>query len=352
MRQVGVRRVGDRIDLQGGDVRVEDVADTRIEEATDALVRVTRAAVCGTDLLPYDALPKVEAGLRMGHEFVGVVEEVGSDVTSIKRGNVVIAPFAFSDGSCDFCSEGLHTSCRNGGMWGVNGIDGGQAEAVRVPQAEGTLVAVPVAADDALMPSLLTLSDVFATGHHAAVSARVRPGASVAVIGDGAVGLCGVIAARRLGAERIILLGRHPGRTDLGRAFGATEVVAERGDEAEAQVRQLTDDDGVHCVLEAVGTQEALDTAVRIARPGGAVGRVGLPRSESTKVGTLAFHRNVAIGGGLTPARAYIEELLPEVLEGRLEPGRVFDLTVSLEDIPDAYRGMRDREAIKALVTP
>jgi threonine dehydrogenase-like Zn-dependent dehydrogenase len=288
----------------------------------------------------------------MGHEFVGVVEDAGAEVRTLAKGDVVIAPFVFSDGSCDFCGEGLHTSCRQGGFWGTPGVDGGQGEAVRVPFADGTLVKVDVPEDDALMPSLLTLSDVFATGHHAAVSAQVSPGRTVAVVGDGAVGLCGVIAAKRLGAEQIIILGRHEDRTSLAREFGATDVVAERGKEATAKVRELTGGDGAHSVLECVGTEDSMTTALKIARPGGAVGRVGVSQFPAIPAAQASFLRNITISGGIAPARAYIEELLPEVLDGTLEPGRVFDRTVPLDGVPDGYRAMNDREAIKVLVEP
>src|SRR5215207_10078210 len=209
------------------DVRVETVADARIVEPTDALVRVTRACICGSDLWPYNSMPPSATGNRMGHEFIGVVESVGPDVRSVKKGDLVVAPFAWSDGTCEFCQQGLQTSCLHGGWWGGTELDGGQGEAVRVPLADGTLFSLPVGPDDALMPSLLTLSDVMGTGHHAAVTAKVRRGGSVAVIGDGAVGLCGVVAAKRLGAERIIIMGRHPDRIELAKAFGATDVVSE-----------------------------------------------------------------------------------------------------------------------------
>jgi len=335
-----------------GDVRVEEVPDAAIVEPTVALLRVTRACICGSDLWPYKTMAADETGQRMGHEFIGVVEDVGGEVRSVSRGDVVVAPFVYSDGTCDFCAEGLHTSCRHGGFWGVNGVDGGQGEAVRVPQADGTLVRLPVEVDDALMPSLLTLSDVFGTGHHAAVSARVGPGAVVAVVGDGAVGLCGVMAAHRLGAERIIILGRHPDRTDLAREFGATDVVAERGTEAVERVRELTGGEGVPCVMECVGLQEAFDTALGIARPGATIGRVGLPQFDSLPGARTSFLHNVTVSGGIAPARAYIEELLPDVLEGRLDPGRVFDSTIGLDQVPDGYRAMDDREAIKVLVKP
>jgi threonine dehydrogenase-like Zn-dependent dehydrogenase len=335
-----------------GDVRVEEVPDASISEPTDALLRVTRACICGSDLWPYKTMEPDPDGARMGHEFIGVVEDVGSAVESVAPGDLVVAPFVFSDGTCDFCGEGLHTSCRNGGIWGRNGADGGQAEAVCVPQADGTLVKLPVEEDDALMPSLLTLSDVFATGHHAALGARVEPGKTAAVVGDGAVGLCGVIAARRLGAERILILGRHPDRTDLAREFGATDVVVERGPEATERVRELTGGEGAHSVLECVGLEQAFETAVRIARPGGAVGRVGVPQFDSLPAAGVSFVNNVTVSGGIAPARAYIDELLPEVLEGALQPGRVFDSEIPLAEVPGGYRAMDERESIKVMVKP
>jgi threonine dehydrogenase-like Zn-dependent dehydrogenase len=286
----------------------------------------------------------------MGHEFIGVVEAVGADVRTVKVGDTVVAPFAWSDGSCIFCQEGLQTSCLHGGWWARDGIDGGQGEAVRVPQADGTLVALPVGEDDALIPSLLTLSDVMGTGHHAALAAKVGPGKTAAVVGDGAVGLCGVIAARRLGAERVIILGRHPDRIALAREFGATDVVSERGDEAVERVRELTDGVGAHSVLECVGHEQSTVTALRIARPGGAVGRVGLPQHEQIQSTMATFFDNISIAGGPAPARAYIEQLMPDVLEGKIEPGRVLDRVTNLDGVPDGYRAMNDREAIKVMI--
>ena len=240
-----------------GDVRVENVPDARIVEPTDALLRVTRACICGSDLWPYNQMEPNETGRRMGHEFIGLVDAVGADVRTVKPGDLVVAPFAWSDGTCVFCQEGLHTSCLHGGFWGGTELDGGQGEAVRVPQADGTLVVLPVGEDDALMPSLLTLSDVMGTGHHAALAAKVAPGKTAAVVGDGAVGLCGVIAAKRLGAEQIILLGRHPDRIALANQFGATDIVSERGEEAVERVRELTS-----------GLGAALRARMRRARPG------------------------------------------------------------------------------------
>lgn len=335
-----------------GDVRVEDVPDPKILEPTDALVRVVRSCVCGSDLWPYGARPTTEHGDRIGHEFLGVVEETGSDVSDLKRGDVVVAPFVWSDNTCDFCREGLHTSCRHGGMWGAEDVDGGQGEAVRVPLAEGTLVKLPVGEDSDLLPSLLTLSDVFPTGYHAAVKGGVGPGTDVTVIGDGAVGVSAVLSARRLGAERIILMGRHRDRTDLGRDFGATDVVAERGAEGVAKVHELTGGDGTHVVLECVGLLPAVETAIAVVRDGGTISRVGAPQYEQVPMGFPEFFRNLTLTGGVAPARAYIEELLPDVLEGKIEPGRVFDRTIGLEEVPDGYRAMANREALKVMIRP
>jgi threonine dehydrogenase-like Zn-dependent dehydrogenase len=331
-----------------GDVRVEDRPDPAIAAPTDAIVRVTRACICGSDLWPYALMEPGEGPRPMGHEAIGVVEDVGG---TLRRGDLVVMPFAFSDGTCAFCHEGLHTACVHGGFFGGNGCDGAQAEALRVPLADGTLFALPVGEDDALMPSLLTLSDVMGTGHHAAVVAGVRPGASVAVVGDGAVGLCGVIAAQRLGAEQIIIMGRHEDRLALARGFGATDVVSERGEEATERILALTGGFGVHAVLECVGTDQSTRTAIEIARPGGAVGRVGVPHYDAIPQAQPSFYKNVSVGGGPAPVRAYIEELLPDVLDGRIEPGKVLDRTVGLDAVPEGYRAMADREAIKVMVT-
>jgi threonine dehydrogenase-like Zn-dependent dehydrogenase len=335
-----------------GDVRVQVVPDATIVDPTDAVIRVTRACICGSDLHPYHQMERSETGTRMGHEAIGVVEDVGSQVTKIKKGDVVVMPFASSDGTCVFCHEGLPTACVHVGFFGNPGTDGAQAEAVRIPFADGTLYPLPVGEDDALMPSLLTLSDVMGTGHHAAVVAKVGPGKRAAVVGDGAVGLCGVIAAKRLGAEQIIILGRHEDRIALAREFGATDVVSERGEEAIERVRELTGGEGVHSVLECVGYEQAVATAIGIARPGGAVGRVGVPQHTDIPASLPAFFGNITIGGGPAPVRAYLDELLPDVLEGRIQPGRVLDRTVGLDGVPDGYRAMDDREAIKVMVTP
>lgn len=334
-----------------GDVRVVQVPDPTLVDPTDAIVRVTQACICGSDLWPYRDMARTDEGQSMGHEAIGIVEAVGKAVSRIRVGDTVIMPFAFSDGSCDFCHEGLHTACTHGGFFGNAGVNGAQAEALRIPYADGTLYPLRAKIDQALWPSLLSLSDVMGTGHHAARAARVGPGRTVAVVGDGAVGLCGVIAAKRLGAERILLIGRHATRTALGREFGATDVVAERGEEAVERVMSLTGGQGAHAVLECVGSGDATINAVSIVRPGGAVGRVGVPHYEGIPAG-LTFFKNVFVGGGPAPVRAYIEELLPDVLDGRIQPGRVFDRTIGLRETPEGYRAMDTREALKVLIRP
>jgi threonine dehydrogenase-like Zn-dependent dehydrogenase len=335
-----------------GDVRVENVPDAAIKETTDAVVRVVLSCICGSDLWPYGSMPATGQGRRMGHEFLGIIEDTGPEVSGFKRGDVVVAPFVWADNTCDFCRDGLQTSCRHGGQWGAPGVDAGQGEAVRVPQAQGTLVKLPAGEDSELLPSLLTLSDVLCTGHHAAVKAGVSPRTSVTVIGDGAVGLSAVLAARRRGAERILLMGRHRERTELGREFGATDVVAARGDEGIEQVLELTGGDGTHTVLECVGTEPALVTALGVARAGGTVSRVGAPQYMDVPMDFGVFMRNITLTGGVAPARAYIEELMPDILDGTIDPGRVFDRTVGLDGVPDGYRAMADREALKVLVRP
>jgi threonine dehydrogenase-like Zn-dependent dehydrogenase len=341
------------------DIRVEEVPDPVIQLPGDAVVRVVRACICGSDLWAYRGESARKPGQRIGHEFLGVVEETGAEVTGLRTGDLVVAPFVWSDGVCAYCADGLTTSCVNGGFWGSIGdqgqSDGGQGEAVRVPFADSTLVRLPADAlsDDHLLTGLLALSDVFGTGHHAAVGAGVRPGSTVAVVGDGAVGLCGVLAARRLGAERIIALGRHRVRTDIARTFGATDVVAARGEEAVAAVRELTGGQGAHAVIEAVGTEQSMRTAVGITRDGGAIGYVGVPHGSGTGLDLSdMFDRNIALRGGVAPVRSYIEELLPGVLDGSTDPAPVFDLTVGLDGVPGGYRAMDERTALKVLVRP
>lgn len=336
-----------------GDVRVEDVSYPALIHATDAIVRIVRACVCGSDLHGYRSRTADEPGKPMGHEFIGVVEEIGSDVHRIKVGDFVVAPFAYADNTCEFCLEGLQTSCVHGGYWGRGDVGGGQAEAVRSPFADGTLVKVPEPVDASLYPSLLALTDVYGTGFHAAFKARVSSSTTVTVIGDGAVGLMAILSAKRLGAERIILMGRHRQRTDLGITFGATDVVAERGDEGIERVLELTQGEGTHAVLEAVGYRDAYDMAVGVVRSGGVISRVGVPQYEEAPIGGGSlFMRNITLTGGVAPVRAYIEQLLPDVLSGKVNPGLVFDKTVSLDNVAEGYRAMADRTALKVIVQP
>ncbi|WP_406140914.1 zinc-dependent alcohol dehydrogenase family protein [Streptomyces sp. NBC_01089] len=335
------------------DVRVEEVPDPAVQHPTDAVVRVLRACICGSDLWAYRGVAARVPGQRIGHEFLGLVEEAGPGVRGFAAGDLVVAPFVWSDGTCEYCADGLTTSCPQGGFWGSVGSDGGQGEAVRVPFADGTLVKLPAdaASDDHLLTALLALSDVMGTGHHAALGAGVRPGSTVAVVGDGAVGLCGVLAARRLGAERIIALGRHRARTDIALTFGATDIVAVRGDEAVAAVRELTGGQGAHAVIEAVGTEQSMATAVAVTRDGGAIGYVGVPHGSGTGLDLSdMFDRNISLRGGVAPVRTYIPELLADVLDGTIDPSPVFDRTVALDEVPDGYRAMDERTALKVLV--
>lgn len=335
------------------DISVEEVPDPVVRMPGDAVVRVVLSCICGSDLWAFRGEAARQPGQRIGHEFLGIVEETGPEVTEVRRGDLVVAPFMWSDGVCDYCTEGLTTSCEHGGFWGSVGHDGGQGEAVRVPHANGTLVRLPAeaASDDRLLAALLTLSDVMGTGHHAALGAGVRPGATVAVVGDGAVGLCGVLAARRLGAGRIIALGRHEARTAVARRFGATDVVAERGEAAVQAVRELTRGQGAHAVIEAVGTEQSMRTAVGVTRDGGAIGFVGVPHGSGSGLDLgVMFDRNIAVRGGVAPVRTYIPELLPEILDGTIDPSPVFDLTVGLDGVPGGYKAMDARTSLKVLV--
>ncbi len=336
-----------------GDIRVEDQPDPIIEVPTDAIVRVVRSCVCGSDLWSYRGANKRKGPLGIGHEFVGVVEDTGSEVTDIKRGDLVIAPFTWSCGTCPECRYGFQSVCRNGGFWGSPGSNGGQGEQVRVPLADGTLYRVDgiTEQDTDLLPGLLTLSDVMCTGHHAAVSAGVTAGSTVAVVGDGAVGLSAVIAAKRLGAARVIALSRNPARQELARAAGADDVIAERGDDAVAALLETTDSVGVDFALECVGTEQSMSTALGGVRAGGHVGFVGVPHGSAAPMGTL-FSRNITVSGGVAPARAYIAELLPDVLSGAIHPEIVFDGTFALEETPAAYAAMHERRVTKALLIP
>ena len=331
-----------------GSVEVGERPDPVVEELTDAVVRVVLACVCGSDLWYWRGESPHAVG-SIGHEFIGIVEDVGAEVTGVARGDLVIAPFIFSDMSCPHCLNGSTLSCLRGGNFGNGEIDGGQGEAVRVPLAGSTLVPVPGSGhSDEMLRSLLTLSDVMCTGHHAAISARVKPGDTVAVVGDGAVGLCAILASRRLGAERVVALSRRPERQKLALEFGATDVVEARGDEADEAVLELTGGIGVDAALECVGTAQSIATAGAIARPGSTIGIVGVPHGEVPFLGT--FFRNIGWRGGPAPARIYIPDLLTDVLEGSINPGLVFDYETDLDHVADAYQAMDDRRAIKSLI--
>ena len=332
-----------------GEIRVGDRPYPVVAAPTDAVVRVVLTCVCGGDLWQYRGESPFEAG-PIGHEFVGVIEDVGANVRGLAPGDLVIAPTAYCDDACPNCRAGIANACTSGGFWAVGGIDGGQGEAVRVPFADATLVRVPGSGhSEATMRSLLALSDVMGTGRHAAASAGVKPGSVVAVVGDGAVGLCAVLAAKRLGAARIIALSRNPARQTLARSFGATDVVAERGDAAAAAVLELTEGVGVDAALECVGTAQAFTTAMAVTRPGGMVGYVGVRHRVEVPIKPM-FFRNIGLRGGAAPVRAYIPELLDDVLHGRIDPGRVFDFETDLDGIADAYAVMDERRAIKSLV--
>ena len=339
------------------DVRLEEVPDPHVQLPTDALVRVVASCVCGSDLWPYRGVNPTPRPRRIGHELVGVVEEVGSAVTMVKPGDFVVAPFTISDNTCVHCRNGIQTSCVHGGGWGAvndDGLlaDGGQGERVRVPYADGTLVVAPGVPDDALLPGVLACSDVMGTGHHAARSARVGTGSTVVVVGDGAVGLCAVIASKRLGAERIVAMSRNPDRQALAGRFGATDLVPERGVEGVAHVMDLLDGVGADCALECVGTKESMQQAFDVARPGGRVGFVGVPAGGPELSVRQMFGSNVGVAGGVAPVRSYIPELLADVWSGGIEPGLVFDLTLPLDRVADAYAAMDERRAVKAMLLP
>jgi threonine dehydrogenase-like Zn-dependent dehydrogenase len=333
------------------DIRLVDVPDPKLEGPTDAIVKVVASCVCGSDLWPYRGESPVPEPRRIGHEFVGIVEEIGADVRTVKPGDFVVAPFVISDGTCPHCLAGYQTACQNMVSYGSSGADGGQGEYVKLPYADGTLVATPEVPDDSLVPSLLTLSDVMATGWHAARAARVKPGDTVVVVGDGAVGLCGVLAASRMGAERVVAMSRHEPRQKLAVEFGATDIIAERGDAGRDAVLELTDGVGADAVLECVGTGQAMTTAFDVARAGATVGFVGVPHGVEAPI-DLMFRRNVGLAGGAAPARAYLPELMADVLAGEIDPGKVFDLELPLAEVAEGYKAMHERRAIKPLLRP
>ncbi|MEK6440583.1 zinc-dependent alcohol dehydrogenase family protein [Pseudonocardia sp. T1-2H] len=330
------------------DVRVEDRPDPKIEEPTDAVIRLAATCVCGSDLWPYRGIEAVDGPSPMGHEYVGIVEEVGSEVRDVKPGQFVVGSFFASDNTCEICRAGYQTSCihRQPGA-----ATGAQAEYTRIPLADGTLVATPSMPADDLVPSLLAASDVLGTGWFGAVAAEVGPGKTVAVVGDGAVGLLGVLAAGQLGAERIIAMSRHEPRQKLAREFGATDIVTERGDQGVARVKELTDGLGAHSVIEAVGTQESMMQAIRSTRPGGHVGYVGVAHGVQLP-GEELFFSHVHLHGGPAPVRRFLPELIDLICNRTIDPGKVFDLELPLDQAAEGYRAMDERRAIKTLLQP
>ncbi len=331
-----------------GDVRVEDRPDPTIEKPTDAVIRVSAACVCGSDLWPYRGIQDVGEPRPMGHEYVGIVEEVGSDVRSVKPGQFVVGSFLASDNTCEICRSGYQSFCVHREPATPTGA---QAQYARIPLADGTLVATPEQPADDLVPSLLAASDVLGTGWFAAVAAAVGPGKTVAVVGDGAVGLLGMLAAQQLGAERIIAMSRHDVRQALAKEFGATDIVTERGDEGVARIKELTGGLGAHSVIEAVGTQESMLQAIRSARAGGHVGYVGVSHGVNLP-GEVLFRSGVHLHGGPAPVRQYLPDLIDRIWSRTIDPGKVFDLELPLEQTPDAYRAMDERRATKVLLRP
>ena len=329
-----------------GDIRFEEVPDPTIEEPTDAIVKVVAGCICGSDLWPYRGHNDIDAGSTIGHECVGVIEEVGAEVKDFAVGDFVIVPFCHCDNTCAHCRAGVQSVCDNLGF-----TASGQGEYSRVTQADGSLVKTDGRPDDSLIPSLLALSDVMATGWHAAVTAGVRPGGTAVVIGDGAVGLCGVLAASQMGAERVIAMSRHESRQEIARAFGATDIVAERGKEGGARIAELTAGIGADAVLECVGTDESMKTAFAVARPGSMVGFVGVPHGVELPVRRM-FQKNVGLAGGMAPVRRYLPDLLERVLSGSINPGLVFDLTLPMDQSAEGYRAMDERRATKVLLQP
>ncbi|MFE7508074.1 zinc-dependent alcohol dehydrogenase family protein [Promicromonospora sp. NPDC057488] len=330
-----------------GDIRVEERADARIIEPTDAVIRVTAACICGSDLWPYRGIEKLAGPTPMGHEYVGVVEQVGEEVRNVKVGDFVVGSFVASDNTCEICQAGYQSRCVHNVMMGSEGT---QAELARIPLADGTLVPTPGPPPADLVPSLLAASDVLGTGWFAAVAAEAGPGRTIAVVGDGAVGLSAVLAASQLGAERVIVFSRHPERQALAREFGATDVIEERGDAGAAKVKELTGGYGAHGVVEAVGTEESMWQAIRSARPGGYVGYVGVTHGVQLD-GLDLFFTGVHLHGGPAPVRRFLPELIQLIWDRKIDPGKVFDLTLPLDDAAEGYRAMDERRATKVLLT-
>ena len=329
-----------------GDIRFEDVPDPTIEVPTDAIVQVVRGCICGSDLWPYRGIDSPNPGSTIGHECIGIVTEVGGEVRDFTPGDFVVVPFDHCDNTCAHCRYGMQSGCVNLGF-----TVSGQGEYARVTQADGSLVATGGVPGDGMLPALLALSDVMPTGWHAAVAAGVRPGVTAVVVGDGAVGLCGVLAAKQLGAERIIAMSRHESRSAVARTFGATDIVAERGKEGLARIQDLTDGVGADAVLECVGTADSLGTAIRAARPGGAVGYVGVPHDANQPTGAM-FRRNITLAGGMAPVRKYLPDLVELVLNGAIDPSPIFDLTLPMSEAAEGYRAMDERRAIKVMLEP
>jgi threonine dehydrogenase-like Zn-dependent dehydrogenase len=337
-----------------GNIEVEDVAEPKIQKPDEAIVKVTHSCICGSDLWFYRGISPKDADSRIGHEFMGVVEEVGSDVKTLKVGDFVIAPFFISDGTCPECKVGETRFCRHGLFWGTGGYDAGQGEKVRLPLADGTLVVVPGGndLDEKKKQALLPLTDVLPTGHHAAITGRVKEGSTVVVVGDGAVGLCAVAASKRLGASRIFLVSTHEDRAAIGKQFGATDIIAARGEEAIKQIRKLTDDLGVDSALECVGMPEAWETCFGVVRKGGDIGVVGVAHDVPNIPVSKIFSNNFGIKGSGASARHYIPQLLPDVLNGTLDVSAIFTKTVPLDDIAEGYKDMDKRREIKVEVKP
>jgi len=328
------------------DIRFEDVPEPKILKPTDAIVRIAATCVCGSDLWPYRGLQATAEPMPMGHEYCGIVEEVGNAVKSVKPGQFVIGSFFASDNTCPHCQHGYQSSCQNREF-----VGGAQAPLLRVPLADGTLVATPETPTDDIIPSLLAVSDVMGTGWFAADAANVKPGATVAVVGDGAVGLLGILSAKLMGAERIIAMSRHAARQQIAREFGATNIVEERGDEGVARIKDLTNGVGADSILECVGTQESMWQAIRSIRPGGSVGYVGVPHGVELD-GANLFYAHVHLHGGPAPVRRYLPDLISQVWDRKIDPGKVFDLTLPLDQVAEGYRAMDERRAIKTLLRP
>lgn len=328
------------------DIRLEDVPEPKILHPTDALIRLSATCICGSDLWPYRGIQEVHEPQPMGHEYCGIVEEVGSAVKRVRRGQFAIGSFFASDNSCPTCQIGYHSSCQNREL-----VKGAQAPLLRVPLADGTLVTTPEVPAKDRIPSLLALSDVMGTGWFAAVAANVHPGGTAVVVGDGAVGLLGVLSAHEMGARRVIAMSRNPARAKLAREFGATDIVEERGDLGVARVRELTEGVGADFALECVGTAESMGQAIRATRPGGHVGYVGVPHGVQLD-GQELFYAHVHLHGGPAPVRRFLPELVERVLAGRIDPGKVFDLRLPIAQVAEGYRAMDQRKAIKVLLEP